>query len=149
MTKEKRSKKTKRTFIGPVNYDYELHQDAEQIKGESMTVPGEALSVKEILEMHTKGLTLPSRSMQYDGTDDEIDKMPETDITRDPDFDLADATMMKDTLEEELENKKQQKREEAKQKAREAKAKAKEKSDEGAEPSKSDSPQPQGDGEQE
>lgn len=57
----------------------------EKRKGESQTIPGEAYTIKELLEKFASGIPLPDQSVYYD-------EKPtfETDTTlRDPDRDLS------------------------------------------------------------
>jgi len=67
-------------------YNYLHHpSDHETVKGESITEPGQSLTIKEILERFTSGIPLPQSEMHYDDNANF-----DTDTTlRDPDRDLT------------------------------------------------------------
>lgn len=73
----------------------ETEQSFEIFNGISETIPNQALPVRDILAKFTRG-TLETNIIQpihYDGLEDFI-----TDPTLSPDFDLADATIFRDKL---------------------------------------------------
>lgn len=83
-----------RFAIRQLNY-YETEQSFEKHEGESETVPNQAFTVTEVLQKFQAG-TLPNISKKiYFEENADFDNINPTES---PDFDLADATILKDQL---------------------------------------------------
>ena len=90
MTKLKTNERPLRAgIITPIAYTLNLG-DTEGIFSPSVTVPDDALSVKQLLDRFTSGVELPpiQKSAYYEDNQD----FDSYDVTKDPAFDLADAT---------------------------------------------------------
>lgn len=76
-------------IITPLAYSLNLG-DTEGVFSASITVPDEALSVKQLLDRFTSGVELPpiQKPAYYEDSQD----FDSYDVTKDPAFDLADAT---------------------------------------------------------
>ena len=97
-----KKEKAKVRFRSP--YDREIADDwYEKGGGEKMTIPGEALTVRELLLKHTQGVLDPiQKTPYYSGTED----FDDVDPTTDPAFDLTDATEIKQDLDEKIQARK-------------------------------------------
>lgn len=86
---------------------YNYHEVPKQIKAEklnpiSLTVPGQAFSIREILEKFTRGMSFDNIAKQPQFMDNpDFDSY---DFTTSPDFDLADVTNHKAAIEAAIEN---------------------------------------------
>jgi len=82
------------------HYNFQLSEsDQEKPIGESMTVPGQAYTMREILLKYTSGNV---GDLQKNGYGDENPDFDDLDITRNPDFDLSDYTEENNYLQEKL-----------------------------------------------
>ena len=78
-----------KNFRNPYNFKLEA-KDLENKEGKSLTVPDQSFTVQEILLKFTSGIPLNiGLEVEYEGDDPSFDDIDET---RQPDFDLADAT---------------------------------------------------------
>lgn len=92
-------------FRSILNYDYKS-EIGERFTLPSMTVPGDALTPRQLLENFIKGAPLPRDKKPYyenGGFDDD-------DPTRSPDFELADFTQHQLMLNEEIEERQRKKK---------------------------------------
>lgn len=108
-------KKTKQIIQTSQNYEYTDHA-GEKLSGNSMTIPDESYTIREILEKFTMGYDIPRKHPQYSNTDD----FDDVDPTAAPDFDLADVTMERARILEEIEERRARKQKVVKQAVNEA-----------------------------
>jgi len=79
-------------------YNFKLSPShMEYNEGQSMTIPGQAYTISEILEKYTRG---QAPRIAKDGYYEENPSLDSIDPMRSPDFDLADATILLDQYNE-------------------------------------------------
>nr|QJB19970.1 MAG: hypothetical protein [Microvirus sp.] len=102
--------------INYVNAHNYVHKKShfETVDKVSMTVPDQAMTIKQILEKYTNGIN-PNVSRQV-GYHDGEPTFDDIDPTRDPEFDLADITIHKDELEKKISLQEQRESEKIKKK---------------------------------
>lgn len=86
------------------HYSYRpLASGMETPKGESLTIPDQSLTIREIVERFVMGEpTLGQRAVHYD----EVEDFDNIDPTLDPAFDLADVSTISSEIEEAKANRK-------------------------------------------
>jgi len=82
--------KIKRLIVSAYQYNHKK-QVGEVFKKPSATIPGDALSVKEIIERHLSGLPITQgRNVSYFPGEPDLDNPDHEDIFDNPDLDLSD-----------------------------------------------------------
>lgn len=104
-------------FRSNVNYQ-EREQEKEKVIGESETIPGESLTIRELLQKHVNGIAPPIGRQVYYEEEPDIDN---PDITRSGDFDLTTISDSRTELEalQERYDKQERQRAEKRKKAEE------------------------------
>jgi len=100
-----------------------LPSHSETNNSDTITVPGEAYTIRELLEKHTQGIYPQiAKEPQYEENPD----FENIDITKNPDFDLTDASEMKQSMLQKLEEQEQKLATEAEEKRAQENAKIEE-----------------------
>lgn len=79
-------------FLTPYSYDHKAKRCYEHPKGDTKTVPNQSFTINEIITRFTGGV-MPNinRKVSYDQEDLRNEDWDQFDVTRRPDYDLADA----------------------------------------------------------
>lgn len=76
-----------KTFLNQNTYNHLIHGRPEVNNDPTMTVPDQSLTIPEIIERFTRGLTLDDLVRPYE---EEEQDFGDVDVTKDPAFDLND-----------------------------------------------------------
>lgn len=94
-----------KTIIFQTNYNA-VPRLGESNNLPSKTIPGDSYTIRELMEKFARGQIPPIAKQTYFDDPEDFD---EIDPTKDPSFDLSDATQMRESLDEGFRSKKAQK----------------------------------------
>jgi len=89
-------------FLNSMNYNADLASNYEKGGGESLTIPDQSLTIRQILERFTRGQVLDVAHHDSIGYDDP--DFDDVDPTLDPAFDIIDAYNLKNEIQERQKN---------------------------------------------
>jgi len=81
-----------KTYLNSNTFNPRLHSDKEVNIGPSMTVPDQSLTIPQILDMYTRGISMDQLLKPSTGFDDP--DFDDLDPTQDPAFDIIEAKQM-------------------------------------------------------